>query len=203
MKKLLSALLACSLTILLLGFSSCCDTKCKKSAPVGACKAKDKNCASKKQKCVSKKQKGASQEVASLYNPVEESSDFEQFAYLNERIEDFDTSTEAANEMIDGLNPQEQAELNEEINHLVALWKTDEENPVAVDFKTLYLDTDKSGSTIAAPDEVEDRALLAQADDAEEIHKEPALITALDEAADIAKDISIEDDEPSREILSA
>ena len=193
MKKLLSALLSCSLTILLLGFSGCCDTKCKKSAPAVACKAKDK-------KCAVKKQKGTQEKVASLYNPVEENADFEQFAYLNERIDDFDTSTEAANDIIDGLNPEEQAELNNEIEHLVSLWKTDEENPVTVDFKTLYLDTNKP--SIATPDE-ENKALLAHADDAEEIHKEPSLITALDEAADIAKDISTEDDEPAREILSA
>lgn len=191
MKTLLNALLSCSAAFLLVGCSSC-----GKQANSGAPK---KVVAQKTQKCQKKGQKksapAATTKVAYNAVPSDElpsDDELNHLAFLNENflVEDYDTHLDAANNAVESLSPEEKDALNEEINHLVSLWKTDESD-LRVDFKTLYLD---SNTPVIDTTEQKPEHTVAEnemsGDDV--LRSEVPLITAFDEAQEMTKDIEAE-----------
>ena len=184
MKKLLSALLACSLSFMLLGFKGCC----KQNAATGAPKKISKKAASKTKTAPHTKVAYNAQQSSGF--PDEEA--LTQFAYLDEdqRIEGFDTDLSAANNAVDSLSPEEQVALNKEINDLVSLWSTDanEMNSMAVDFKTLYLD---SVPTPIDTEDTQSSLVVASAElpSTDEVNAQPSILTALDQAHEINREI--------------
>lgn len=191
MKKLLSALLACSLSFLLLGFKGCCKQNTAACAP----------------KKMSKKTPAQTKSTPSAKVAYNHEGDFlneegfDQFAYFdkNKLIEDFDTDVNAANNALDALSADEQNALHAEIDQLVQLWSSDDNRDLSVDFKTLYLD-----SAPAAIETEETKSPLVVASSKLPSEEESnALLTALDEAKEIARDIEAETKDIRPEELSA
>jgi|GEM_PF-5742996 len=199
MKKLLSALLVCSLSFVLLGFKGCCKESCANGAK--------KVCAPKKSKTAPKK------DAQVAYNELHSSdlADDEaisHFAYIDDNqllVDDFDTQfddtqLDAANNAIDNLSVAEQNKLNEEIQELVSLWKTDDSDlSPAVDFKTLYLD---SASPEIDTKEIKPEHSLASAElpNDDGIRSPEPIITALDDAQDMTREIEADTKEIKPEI---
>lgn len=202
MKKLLSALLVCSLSFVLLGFKGCCKESCAEGSA--------KVCASKKAKNSPKKEaQVAYNELNSSELPDDEA--ISHFAYIDDNqllVDDFDTpfddtQLDAANNAVDNLSVAEQKKLNDEIQELVSLWKTDDsELAPVVDFKTLYLD---SASSEIDTKEIKPEHSLASAelpgDDG--LRSPEPIITALDEAQDMTREIEAETKEIRPEVISA
>lgn len=186
MQKRLAALLSCSL-IFLLGFTGCCDKACKKASPApSAAKSMSKKAPCKtctKDSCKNKNTCDKPAKVASLYNqnsnlnnqlPDISDEAFSQLTFIDEHaIADFDIPAMAYDTSdFNIFDTDDKKALTEEIDQLVSLWKAQDEssNPhdLRVDFRTLYLDADKS---IIAPSEAPADRQIAQG--AEPLAQEP------------------------------
>ncbi|MBM3894223.1 hypothetical protein FJ366_01345 [Candidatus Dependentiae bacterium] len=173
MKTLLKSLLSCSLTVVLLGFSGCTDTK-KKSNTNSPKKVTTKKTVKKSVKTDKNDTK-----VASLYNNADRSfsdssleDEGNRLSFIDDQpIELFDQKSfdpSEEDEKLSALSPADQQALEAEVNSLVALWQSEDaenNNQVSVDFKSLFLDDEITKSP--APEQIHTEQKVAENDASE------------------------------------